>query len=44
MDNIRYGNLNATDEQVYEAAKLAHADQFIEIPAARLPDIVKRRR
>ena len=31
MDNIRYGNLNATDEQVYEAAKLAHADQFIKI-------------
>lgn len=32
-DNIRYGNLNATDEQVIEAAKLAHAHQFIE----RLP-------
>ena len=31
MDNIRYGNLNATDEQVYEAAKLAHADQFIKM-------------
>ena len=38
MDNIRYGNLNATDEQVYEAAKLAHADQFIQNAAARLPD------
>ena len=33
-DNIRYGNLGATDEQVYEAAKLAHADQFIKM----LPD------
>ena len=33
-DNIRYGNLAATDEQVYEAAKLAHADQFIKM----LPD------
>ena len=31
MDNIRYGNLYATDEQVYEAAKLAHADQFIKM-------------
>ena len=31
---LRYGNLGATDEQVYEAAKLAHADQFIKM----LPD------
>lgn len=29
LDNIRYGQLNATDEQVYEAAKLAQADHFI---------------
>ena len=29
MENIRYGNLDATDEQVYEAAKLAGADEFI---------------
>ena len=29
MENIRYGNLNATDEEVYEAAKLAHAEEFI---------------
>ena len=28
-ENIRYGNLNATDEQVYEAARIAHADEFI---------------
>ena len=32
-ENIRYGNLNATDEQVFEAAKLANADDFIQ----RLP-------
>ena len=32
-DNIRYGNLNATDEEVAKAAKLANADGFIE----RLP-------
>ncbi|HAE51784.1 MAG TPA: multidrug ABC transporter ATP-binding protein [Ruminococcus sp.] len=29
MDNIRYGKLNATDEEVYAAAKLANADNFI---------------
>ena len=30
MHNIRYGNPNATDEQVYTAAKHAHADEFIQ--------------
>lgn len=34
MDNIRYGNLNATDEECIAAAKLANADGFI----TRLPD------
>lgn len=34
MDNIRYGYLEATDEQCIEAAKLASADDFI----TRLPD------
>lgn len=29
MDNIRYGKLDATDEEVYAAAKLANADSFI---------------
>ena len=33
MENIRYGRLNATDEEVKEAARLANADQFIH----RLP-------
>jgi ATP-binding cassette subfamily B protein len=33
MDNIRYGRLDATDEEVVAAAKLANADQFIR----RLP-------
>ena len=28
-ENIRYGNLNATDEQIEEAAKLANAHSFI---------------
>ncbi len=34
MDNIRYGKLDATDEEVYAAAKLANADSFIR----HLPD------
>ncbi len=34
MDNIRYGKLDATDEECIEAAKLAGADDFI----TRLPD------
>ena len=31
MENIRYGKLDATEEEVYAAAKLAHADQFIKM-------------
>ena len=34
MENIRYGRLDATDEECREAARLAGADDFI----ARLPD------
>lgn len=34
MDNIRYGKLEATDDEVRAAAKLANADSFI----SRLPD------
>jgi ATP-binding cassette subfamily B protein len=34
MDNIRYGRLDATDEEVIKAAKLANADSFIR----RLPE------
>ena len=29
MENIRYGRLNATDEEVFEAAKNAYANEFI---------------
>lgn len=29
MDNIRYGNLDATDEECIAAAKLSNADEFI---------------
>lgn len=31
MENIRYGKQDATDEEVYEAARLSHADQFIRM-------------
>jgi ATP-binding cassette subfamily B protein len=34
MENIRYGRLDATDDEVIAAAKLANADQFIR----RLPE------
>ena len=34
MDNIRYGRLDASDEECIAAAKLANADDFI----TRLPD------
>ncbi len=34
MENIRYGRLDATDEECIEAAKLANADDFIR----RLPE------
>lgn len=30
MENIRYGRLDATDEEVIQAAKLAHCHEFIE--------------
>lgn len=30
MENIRYGKLDATDEEVIAAAKAAHADHFIQ--------------
>mgnify|MGYP001021888928 CR=1 FL=1 len=30
-DNIRYGNLDATDEQIVEAAKAAHVDSFVHM-------------
>jgi ATP-binding cassette subfamily B protein len=34
MENIRFGRPDASDEEVFAAAKLAHADTFIE----RLPE------
>ncbi|MFX0049516.1 MAG: ABC transporter ATP-binding protein, partial [Candidatus Hermodarchaeota archaeon] len=34
MENIRYGNQNATDEEVFTAARIAHVDPFVKT----LPD------
>jgi len=34
LDNIRYGRMNASDEEVIEAAKIANADSFI----SKLPE------
>ena len=33
-NNIKYANLNASDQQIYEAAKLSYCDEFIN----KLPD------
>ena len=30
LNNIKYANLDATDEQVHEAAKLSHSSEFID--------------
>jgi ATP-binding cassette, subfamily B, multidrug efflux pump len=34
MENLRYGRLDATDEEVFEAARISNADEFIR----RLPN------
>jgi subfamily B ATP-binding cassette protein MsbA len=31
LNNIKYANLDATDEQIEEAAKLSHSEEFIEM-------------
>jgi ATP-binding cassette subfamily B protein len=31
MENIRYGRIEATDEEVYEASRRAHAHDFIQV-------------
>lgn len=42
-DNIRYGNLDASDEQIVEAAKNAHAHDFIlSLPDGYATDIGQR--
>lgn len=43
MDNIRYGNLEASDEEVVEAAKASNAHQFIEkLPEQYMTEVGER--
>lgn len=42
-DNLRYGNLQATDEQVVNAAKILHADAFIMEMRHGYDTVVKER-
>jgi subfamily B ATP-binding cassette protein MsbA len=40
MENIRYGRLDATDEEVYEAARQAYAHDFIEAQPNKYDTII----
>ena len=42
MENIRYGRLEATDEEVIEAARIADADHFIRQLPQGIPDKIIR--
>jgi len=43
MDNIRYGRLDATDEEVIAAAKIVHADDFIsKLPQGYQTEVKER--
>ncbi len=43
MDNIRYGRLEATDEEVIQAARMAEADPFIrQLPDGYQTDLTER--
>ena len=39
LENIRYGRLDATEDEIIEAAKLANADHFIQLLPQGLPNI-----
>ncbi|AWX42660.1 ABC-type multidrug/protein/lipid transport system ATPase component [Metamycoplasma cloacale] len=41
MENLRYANFNATDEEIYAAAKLSKADDFIKVLANGYNEIVE---
>jgi len=43
MENIRYGRIDATDEEVYEAARQASADEFIQGMPRRYESLVGER-
>jgi ATP-binding cassette subfamily B protein len=40
MENIRYGKIDATDDEVIESAKKAHAHEFISIMPAGYATLV----
>ena len=43
MENIRYGRLNATDEEIHDAAKVANADGFIRnLPEGYQTELTER--
>jgi ABC-type multidrug transport system fused ATPase/permease subunit len=43
LDNIRYGRLEATEEEVYDAARAANADEFIrKLPEGYLTHVGER--
>lgn len=43
LENIRYGRRDASDQEVMEAARLAHCDEFIESLPARYDTLVGER-
>jgi ATP-binding cassette subfamily B protein len=43
MENIRFGRLDATDEEVFEAARLADADHFVRLLAQGYQTILSER-
>jgi ATP-binding cassette subfamily B protein len=43
MENIRYGNIEASDEEVIEAAKCAHAHEFIQSLPSKYDSLVGER-
>lgn len=43
MENIRYGKPNATDEEVIQASRLAHCDEFVEGLASKYDTLVGER-
>ena len=42
-ENIAYGNPDATEEQILEAARATYVDRFVHSPAARLRHPRRRR-
>ncbi len=43
MENIRYGDLEASDEKVIQAARMAHADEFVQALPEKYETLVGER-